>query len=268
MNESWQDTITRISKPVRYSAAAALSLLALFLLVQTLDDLSNFGRSDNPYMNTITVEGTGKAAMVPNIAQISFSVTESAATVAEAQGTATERTNAALTFLEEQGVEEKDVKTVAYNVYPQYESIAPCYSGYCPPTRTPNITGYQVSQTVEVKVRDTAKAGDILQGLGNLGVQNISGPNFMVDEDDMIRSEARAEAIDEAKEKAKVLAKELGVRLGKVVSFYENTGPYPYDYYGKGGVAMDGAMESAPAPRLPAGEQETTVSVSITYEIR
>lgn len=266
MNESWQETITRISKPVRYSAAAALGILALFLLVQTLEAAMNFGRSDNPYMTTITVEGTGKAAMVPNIAEITFSVTESAANVADAQTAATERTNAALDFLKEQGIEEKDVKTVAYNVYPQYES-QPCYAGYCPQS-TPRITGYQVSQSVEVKVRDTAKAGDVLQGLGNLGVQNISGPNFTVDEDDMIRSEARAEAIAQAKEKAKVLAKELGVSLGDVVSFYENTGPMPYDYYGKGGMAMDAAMESAPAPRLPTGEQETTVSVSITYEIR
>lgn len=268
MNESWQETITRISKPVRYSAAAALGILALFLLVQTLEAAMNFGRTDNPYMTTITVEGTGKAAMVPNIAQISFSVTESAVSVADAQTAATERTNAALDFLEEQGIEEKDVKTVAYNVYPEYETTQPCYAGYCPPTRSPEITGYQVSQTVEIKVRDTAKAGDVLQGLGNLGVQNISGPNFMVDEDDMIRNEARAEAIAQAKEKAKVLAKELGVSLGAVVSFYENTGPMPYDYYGKGGVAMDMAAESAPAPRLPTGEQETTVTVSITYEIR
>lgn len=268
MNESWQDTITRISKPVRYTAAAALGMLALFLLIQTINELGNLGRTENPYMTTITVEGTGTAAMIPNLAVISFSVTERAATVADAQTAATAKTDAALDFLEGEGIEEKDVKTVAYNVYPQYENIAPCYSGICPPQRSPRITGYEVSQTVEVKVRDTAKAGDVLQGLGNLGVQNISGPNFTVDEDDMIRNQARTEAIEQAKEKAKVLAKDLGVRLGSVVSFYENTGPMPYDgYYGKGGMEMDVA-QSAPAPRLPTGEQETTVTVSITYEIR
>ncbi len=260
----------RISKPVRYSAAAALSLLALFLLVQTLDALTDFGRSDNPYMNTITVEGTGKAASIPNLAVVSFSVTERGTTVAEAQTKATGKTDAALAAVEGMGIEEKDVKTTAYNVYPQYENIQPCYGMVCPEiARNPRIIGYEVSQTVEVKVRDTAKAGDVLQALGTLNVQNISGPNFTVDEDDAIRNAAREEAIEQAKAKAKVLADELGVRLGKVISFYENN-QYPYYEEGfngaKGGMAMDAMAQSA--PRLPAGEQETEISVSITYEIR
>jgi uncharacterized protein len=268
MNESWQDTIVRISKPVRYSAAAALGMLAIFLLIISINALGNLGRTENPYMNTITVEGTGKAASIPNLAVISFSVTETGATVGEAQGKATEKTDAALSAMKEQGIEEKDIKTTAYNVYPQYENIPPCYSGICE-ARNPRIIGYQVSQTVEVKVRDTSKAGDVLQALGSLNVQNISGPNFTVDEDDAVRNDARAEAIEEARAKAKELAKQLGVRLGKVVSFYENQGPMPYDgYYGKGGVAMDMAAEQANAPSLPTGENETEVTVSITYEIR
>lgn len=267
MNESFAETFVKATKPVRYTAAAALGVLALFLLALTINAFGNIGRSENPYMNTITVEGTGKAAAIPNIATVSFSVTETAATVGDAQTQATEKTNAALDAVDKLGVDKKDVKTTAYNVYPQYENIAPCYSGACP-NRAPKITGYQVSQTVEVKIRDTAKAGDVLQALGTLGVQNISGPNFMVDEDDAVKSEARKEAIDNAKAKAKALASELGVSLGKVVSFNENGYGYPmYDAYGKGGVMMETA-QAAPAPSLPVGENETSVTVTITYEIR
>lgn len=268
MNESFAETFVKATKPVRYTAAAALGVLALFLLALTINAFGNIGRAENPYMNTITVEGTGKAAAIPNIATIDFSVTETATTVGDAQTAATAKTNAALDALDKLGVDKKDVKTIAYNVYPQYETIAPCYSGICPNRGNPKITGYQVSQTVEVKVRDTAKAGDVLQNLGNLGVQNISGPNFTVDEDDAVKSEARQEAIDNAKAKAKVLASELGVSLGKVVSFNENGSPYPmYDMYGKGGMGVATA-ESAPAPSLPTGQNETSVTVTITYEIR
>ncbi len=265
MNESWQDTIVRISRPVRYAAASALGILALFLLVATLDALANFGTPDSPYMNTITVEGTGEATAVPDIASIGFSVTETAVTVAEAQTKATTKTDAALAFLKGAGIEDKDVKTTGYNVYPQYESVAPCYYGDCG-VRNPLIIGYQVTQSVEVKVRDTAKAGGVLQGLGNVGVQNIYGPNFTVDDEDAARNEAREKAIAEAREKAKTLANQLGVRLGKVVSFYENNYGYPvYDSYGGKGGAMEAAQS---APSLPTGENETTVSVSITYEIK
>lgn len=263
MNESIQDMVRKVGKPVGYAAAAALILLSLYLLALTINAFGNLGRSENPYMNTITVEGKGTAASIPDLAVITFSVTESAVTVAEAQAAATAKTDAALAAVEGLSIEEKDVKTIAYNVYPKYENVV-CYTGYCP-NNNPKIIGYEVSQTVEVKVRDTAKAGDVLQGLGTLGVQNISGPNFTVDEDEDIRGAAREEAIENAKAKAKALASQLGVRLGKVISFYENQGAYPM--YGYGGE-MDARSEAMSAPSLPVGEQETEVSVSITYEIR
>lgn len=264
MQDSSVQALVQASKPVRYAAAAALSVLALFLLVLTINALGNLGRSENPYMNTITVEGRGTGTAIPNLATVSFSVTERGATVAEAQGKATAKTDAALAAVSGLGIEEEDVKTLSYNVYPQYESD-PCFQGYCPNT-SPRIVGYEVSQSVEVKVRETGKAGDVLQALGTLNVQNISGPNFTVDEEDGLKGVAREAAIENAKAKAKALAEQLGVRLGKVVSFYENTTPYPYyGYDAKGGAMVEAAQA---APSLPTGEQETEVSVSITYEIR
>jgi uncharacterized protein len=263
MNESFAETFLKATKPMRLAAACALGVLALFLVAKTIDAFNQIGHT-TPYMNSITVEGSGNAAAIPNIAQITFSVDESAVTVADAQAAATKKTNDALAAVKNLGIDDKDVKTVGYNVSPKYES-APCYSGYCPNSQ-PKITGYQVMQSVQVKVRDTAKAGDVLQALGTLEVQNISGPNFTVDEDEDMKSEARAEAIENAKSKAKALADKLGVHLGKVVSFYENQGGYPMYGYGGDMMKAESAM-AVPAPSLPTGEQETSVSVSITYEI-
>lgn len=268
MNESWQDTIARISKPVRLSAAAALTLLALFLAVKTLDIFMDFGTSDAPYLNTITVEGTGDATAVPDIATISYTITGKGATVGAAQTTSTEIVNKALAVLKDAGIEEKDIKTTSYNVSPEYEYAQPCYYGGTCPVSNPKIIGYQVLQSLEVKVRDTAKAGEVLQGLGDAGVDNIYGPNFTVDDDDATKEEARAKAIADARAKAKVLAKELGVHLGKVVSFYENSGGYPMYDKGLGGAEGVSMTREAPAPNLPAGENQTTISVSITYEIK
>ncbi len=253
------------NRAVRIAGVAVLALLALFLLVKTWD--TAFGRDISDPYNTITVEGTGTAAAIPDVARITFTVTESSANVADAQKAATEKTDAALAAVEGFEVEEKDIKTLSYTVSPKYEyPQTVCYGGMCP-TGTPRIVGYDVSQTIQVKVRETAKAGDVLAALGGIGVQNISGPEFVVDDESTVSSEARAEAIEEARAKAKELAKELGVSLGKVVSFSENPQGYPYEgYYGKGGVMMDAAAAQS-APRLPVGENETNVTVMITYEI-
>jgi uncharacterized protein YggE len=264
MDNANLQTVREATKPVRYAATAALVFLALFLAAKTIDAFGDLGRSDQYPGTTITVEGTGEATAIPNVARISFSVTENASTVAVAQEEATAKTDAALEALEEFGIEEKDIKTVSYNVYPQYE-YQNCTVSWCPPTSSsPKITGYEVSQSIEVTIRNTDQAGDVLAALGATEVQNISGPNFTVEDADSVKAEAREIAIAEAKEKAKMLAKELGVSLGKVVSFYENQ-PYPM-YDGYGGMERSAVAQSAPS--LPVGEQETTVSVSITYEIR
>lgn len=252
---------------VRLAIVVVLALLAIFLGVKIISGINDFGRSENG-TNSITVSGTGKASIAPDVAQISFTVQENASTVAAAQDSATKRTNNALAAVKELGIDDKDVKTTGYQVYPQYTS-RPCPAGaYCADNGS-EITGYQVSQSIDVKVRDTAKAGDVLQKLGTLGVQNISGPNFMVDDDGKVQAEAREEAIKDARDRAELLAKQLGVRLGKVMSFSESGGAIPYYAYGKGGAGFDTAVaQSAPAPTLPTGENETNVTVTITYEIR
>ena len=263
MNELMND------KKMRIALLAVFVLLALFLLAKTWD--ATFGRGPNEPMNLITVTGTGEAVAIPDIAQVSFTVSEQGATVTEAQTKATEKANAALEYVEQQGIADEDVKTTYYAVNPRYEyKNQSCgYGMPCPPVSSaPTIIGYEVSQSVQVKIRDTAKAGQILEGLGSLNVQNISGPHFTVDDEDAVRAEAREAAIKEAREKAKVLAKQLGVRLGKTVSFYENEGMYPmYGYDGKGGAMESDIRVSAVAPSLPTGQNETEVSVSITYEI-
>lgn len=265
MNESLKDTLVHASRPVRFAAAVALTVLALFLLVKTADAISRFGLADNAPVNTITVTGTGKASTAPTIAHVSFTVQETGAVISEVQATATKKTDAALLALKEMSIDEKDITTSGYSVSPQYENAQPCYGGMCPPASS-KIIGYQVSQSVEVKVRDVSKAGEVLGKLGTAGVQNISGPNFMVDDDSTVKDEAREMAIKEAQAKARILAKQLHVDLGSVVSFAETSGGYPMPMYSKAGAMMDLAEVSAPT--LPVGTQETNMTVSITYEIR
>lgn len=252
---------------VRIALIGALSILALFLLAETINIATNFGRSGVPATDTITVQGDGQATLPPDVARISFSVENTSATVAQAQDATTRQANTALDFVKEQGVAEKDIKTLSYNISPQYSYPNPCaYGTVCPDYyREPKITGYQVSQTVQITMRDLSKVGEMLGGLGKLEVQNVNGPAFALDDSTAGYSAARADAIDKAKTQARLLAKQLGVKLGKIVNFSESSGNYPYPMmYGLGG----GASEKSDVPDVPAGENTYNASVSITYEIR
>jgi uncharacterized protein YggE len=262
-------------RSVRNAALVLLVLGSLFLAVQTVSAVKswNFG-GDKANTPEITVSGKGEAFAVPDVATFSYGVIEEGKTVKEAQDKATKRTNDALAYLKNAGVEEKNIKTVDYNVSPKYEyqtkACAP--NTYCAPGRQ-TIVGFIVSQTIQVKVMDTTKAGELLSGIGALGVQNVSSLQFTIDDEDKIMAEAREEAIADAKAKAEVLARDLGVKVVRIKTFQESTGGYPiysYDSAAKLEVANQAAdgRGGVVAPSLPTGENKVTSNVQITFEIR
>ena len=221
-------------------------------------------------MTSINVRGEGEVLARPDIGTFSFSVMSEGADAATAQSDSAERTNAIISYLEEAGVEEKDIKTTNYYLNPKYryeDRVCPTGS-YCPPGN-PTIDGYEVTQTVEVKVRDLDSAGDLITGAGERGATNISGLSFTIDDEDALKSEAREAAIADAKEKAEILADNLGVRIVRIMSYYEDEGYMPYGYGGMEGDAMMSVRsDAAVEPNLPTGESTTRSVVNITYEVR
>lgn len=243
-----------------------LILLAVFLGVSALGGLKNL-KNPNPVYNAITVSGEGEAFAVPDIASFSFSVSQDAKTVAEAQSGVTGKMDAIIEALKKSGVEEKDIKTSDYSVFPKYVyNQTPCTINYCPPSRQTQ-DGYTATHSVTVKVRDTEKAGEALALAGDKGATNLSGVSFTVDDQDAVIAEARAEAIADAKEKAQKLSKELGVKIVRVMGYSDNMGGGPMPYYAREGMGGDMAVAQK-APTLPVGENKVTVNVSVTYEIR
>jgi uncharacterized protein len=251
---------------IRTGVVAVLSILTLFLLASTLGVLKNMGRPGGPATDTITVTADGQATKAPDVAKVSFTVQNSAPAVSDAQEKTTAQSNAAIDYVKGKGIEEKDIKTLSYSISPQY-SYSVCPAGvYCPSNQ--KITGYEVSQTVQVTVRDLKSVGDILAGLGKLEVQGISGPNFALDDATAGYDAARADAIHKAKEQAKELSRQLGVRLGKVVNFSESSGGIAYPMAYGLGVSERSMDTKSATPTVPTGENTYNASVSITYEIR
>lgn len=250
---------------VRIALIGVLAILALFLLAQTITLAENFGRPSVPATDTITVQGDGQATVPPDVARFSFTAQNTAPSVADAQTATTKQANAAIDFVKGQGIAEKDVKMLSYNISPQYSYPNPCPQGaLCPAYGgSPKVTGYEVSETVQVTVHNLDSVGDLLAGLGKLEVQNLQGPAFALDDSSAGYDAARADAIVKAKAQAQLLASQLGVHLGKIVNFSESSGGYPM--YSAGVSLMD--AKAAQTPNIPAGENTYTASVSVTYEI-
>lgn len=263
---------------IRTLAAAVLGVLVFYFAAAGIAELKSirYIGSGVTATNTITVSGEGEVSAVPDTATFSVTIQETATDVEVAQTTATKKSNDIVAYLKGEGIDAKDIKTADYSIYPQYEysrSVCPAASDgvvYCPPGKQ-TLSGYQVSQTITVKVRDTEKAGALLSGVGSKGASSVSGLSFTIDDQDALEAEARGKAIDSAREKAEVLAKQLDVSLVRVVGFSEN-GNYP-TYYAKAEfatLASDamGRGGAAPAPELPTGENKITSNVSVTYEVR
>ncbi len=244
-------------------------ILAVFLVAKSLHVLASIGQvgKDVPPTSMISVTGESEVFAVPDTASLSFGAHVEAKTVSGAQEEVTQKINAAINMLKNMGIEDKDIKNIGYDISPHYEyPQIYCITAPCPSPRQ-TLTGYDVTQTVSVKIRDTSKVGDILGNLGRLELTNVSGVTFTIDDEDGLREEARKEAIDMAKEKAKKLARELGVSLGDVVSFSES-GDYPTPYaYGRGGDAVMN-MAAPEKVSVPVGENKIVSNVTITYEIK
>lgn len=246
------------------------TLLVVFLAILSIKQLVSikYVGNENPMVASISVTGKGEAVSIPDIATFSFSVTENAKTVQEAQAKATEKINNALKAIKASGVDEKDLKTISYSINPHYEyNQIVCVAYPCPSGKSV-LSGYDVSQTIQVKIRDLSKAGAMFDTIGSAGVQNVDGLTFSIDDIDSVKAKARTEAINNAKAKAEILAKQLGVKLVRITSYYDSNSEMPY-MYGREAMSSDiVSLKSAVAPEVPKGEQKITANVTISYEIR
>ncbi len=242
---------------------AVLSVAVLFLAILSVSEFYSIQNKikEGRYIgqsleskNTITVSGEGRYAAPPDIVVLNVSVTTEKAIVGEAQKENTRKMNAVIEFLKRLGIAEKDLKTINYTIYPLYDY----------PDGRQVFRGYQVSQTAEMKIRDLDKVGETLEGVTRQGANQVGSLSFTFDDPEAPRKEARKLAIAHAKEKAEILAIDLGVDLVRIVSFSEDGGGVVPPIFFDSAKGIGGGGES---PRIEPGENETAVTVHITYEI-
>lgn len=242
---------------IRHAQRAALGG-AVALLLLTVPALAQDTAVGSTKPATLTVQETGEASAAPDLARVSFTVLRSAETAREALDAANEAMAAVQSGMQELGIETRDLQTSGFSIEPRYEHDQD-RNGV--PSGPPRLTGYDVRQTLDVRVRDVAKVGTVLDQAVTLGVNAGGSISFEMEDPSGLRDEARREAIRRAKEAAEIMAEAAGVELGTVRRIRDNLngGPRPL------GAPMM-RMEAASVP-VQAGETTVTATVTVTFEI-
>jgi len=245
-----------------------LVLLLLVLTISTAVDIRNKikeGRyigQEIESKNTITVSGQGEVYAKPDLAVIEFSVVTEKETVEEALNVNQERMNKIIKEFKDRGIKEEDLKTTTFNIYPRYEWHE---ASKWQPEGERTLVGYEVRQSLQVKIRSLEEIGEIIQQGTEAGANQIGNVQFTIEEKEELKKEAREEAIRQAKSKAQDISSQLDVNLIRIINFSESiSGPILY----RESVMATGLGGAEGTPEIEPGQNKIESNVNISYEIK
>jgi uncharacterized protein YggE len=209
----------------------------------------------------IWVSGSGVESLVPDIAYLTLGVESQQSTVAAANAEAATAMDAIFAVLKDKGVEDKDIRTTSFNIWPQYNY---------PREGEPILVGYRISNQVSVKIKNLDGIGDLIDSVVEAGGNNtrINSIGFGIDDDSEARIRAREAAVNDAKAKAQQFARLTDVTLGKLIYISENGGGVVYPQGDiRYGAAFDEASGAVPLTPISSGEMEVRVTVQAVFAI-
>lgn len=228
-------------------------LFVLLLFCCLLVPFGHAGAAEAVERNTVAVHGKGELSVQPDHASIRIGVNTLAQTAEKAvreNAAAAEKIRQALLI---SGVKTKDIRTVAYNVYPQYD-------------RDQKIESYSASYDLAVETDDLAKLSATLDTCVRSGANNINSIEFSLKNEKKYKQEALTLAVKDAREKAEVIARTLGKRLGEALSVSEDAATLDRRVYARNLMKSEAVADASGAPIL-AGNISIRTGVSIAFEL-
>lgn len=201
----------------------------------------------------LSVSARAEASRAPDVATLSAGVVTQAADANAALRANAEQMNRLMQAIRAAGIHERDVQTSGLNVHPQYRHVD---------NESPVITGYQASNTVNLKLRDVGRLGQVLDALVASGANQVHGPSFEIDQPEAVYDEARRKALDLARQRAEMYAGALDLRVRRIVSISEGGGfvrPMP--------MMRMAAMDMSESSPVSPGETTLTASLDVVFEL-
>ena len=216
----------------------------------------------------ISVTGEGTLSLEPDLTLVNIGVETTATTVAEARGEAASAMAAIIAAVKAYGLEDRDIQTRSFNIWPQYEfqdEVTPLGRR----SSKQVLVGYRVSNTASIKVRDLDNVGVIIDDIAEAGgdATRINGISFTVEDPKPFMAALREAAVLDALAKAQQFADLTNVLVGRLVYIAEAGRGAPIisqDF----GVERAFAAVSAPvATSISGGELELRLTVQALFAI-
>ena len=211
-----------------------------------------------PTPRRIVVVGEGEATVKPDLALLSLAVMREAPSASDALSLDSKAMTEVIAALKASGIADRDLQTSGVQINPHYE-----YINQPDGSQTAKLIGYQVTNTITVRLRDLSKTGEIIDKSVSLGVNQGGSITFTNDDPKATLTEARKKAVADAIDKAKTLTEAAGVKLGQVVEISDLSyaqPPMPI-------VAKAYDQAAAPTTQVEAGENAYKVQVNVTFEL-
>jgi uncharacterized protein YggE len=243
-----------IAKPFSIAVLAfAVSLAASAATAQVPAEPTLAATAGNGTL--LEVSAQAEARRAPDVATLSAGVVTQAADANAAMRDNAARMDKVMQAIQAAGIATRDIQTAGVNLNPQYRYVE---------NQNPVITGYQASNTVNLKVRDISRLGKVLDALVASGANQVNGPSFEIDQPEPVYDQARRDALAQAQARAAMYAKTLGMHVRRIVSISEGGGFRP-----PGPVPMM-AMARAKAESdtaISPGETSLSATLDVVFEL-
>ena len=216
----------------------------------------------------IWVNGQATVTVEPDLVLLNIGVEAIAETVAEARAEAADAMDAVVAAVKVHGLEDQDVQTQSFNIWPRYEYPEVTSGGTR--TRKQVLVGYTVSNSARIKIRDADAVGTIIDSVTEAGgdATRIDGINFSIEDPKPFMTQLREEAVLDAIDKAEHLASLTGVEVGNLLFIGEvgagspREQPFMVESMGMARAVSDSATS------ISGGELQLSLNVQAAFSIQ
>jgi uncharacterized protein len=210
-----------------------------------------------PQEPVVVASGEGTAQAAPDRAWISVSAESRAPSPREAQRRTAELMRPVLESLRRARVPDEAVRTTGYDLQQEFD--------FTNGKRVPR--GYVARNSIEVRVDDVSRVGELLEAAVNQGATSVSGLRFDLKDHAKLEREAVRLAVVNARLKAEAAAAGAGRTLDRLVRIDETGGPTPPVPMPFLRTAV-AAEAGGGAPPVSVGQIEVRAQVTVTFGLK
>jgi hypothetical protein len=207
---------------------------------------------------TPSVVAVGEAVVrrAPDRAFVSATTETRAKTPRDAQAQNAEAMTAVQARLRAASLAKDAIRTLSYGVEPEYDFI----------NGRRQLRGYRAYNTIEVRVDDPNRLGEIVDLIGASGGTSVGNVRFDLKDRAAAERQALTEAVADAKARAEAAAAGAGRAIGQVVRIVDDGAPSP----GPRPMMLGRAAGVAGSPETPivSGDIEIRARVTLTATLK